>query len=316
MSTSDHGNGTGRFLDSITVGFDGQPRSEGAVSAALALARALESRVEVVHVSDIRETKPDRSEAGALAKLWEERAREIRERAAERLTELETEAGFEGVDPGSLLSLQTGHPAHVLAEHVHREEPDLFVFGPHERHGRFDFGSTARAVMGHGRCDLWYQPGAWGPIERILVPVDLSPQGAHALHSATRLAQAFGARLTAMHSYVPPSFCYSSEAIEVGAATDIELIRADREVDREAFDAQLAEAHREFLDASGVEFSSRWEEGEADEVILSLAKDFDLITMGTHGRTGIGAALFGNVAYSVLKRSEIPVFAVRLPSGK
>ncbi|MDP6520979.1 MAG: universal stress protein, partial [Planctomycetota bacterium] len=45
--------------------------------------------------------------------------------------------------------------------------------------------------------------------------------------------------------------------------------------------------------------------------ILALEDQADLIVMSTHGRTGLSAAVLGNVTYSVLKSAEVPVLAIR-----
>lgn len=52
--------------------------------------------------------------------------------------------------------------------------------------------------------------------------------------------------------------------------------------------------------------------GLEDEEILRFAKKekIDLITIGTHGRTGIEHALFGSVAEKVIRSSRIPVFII------
>ena len=52
--------------------------------------------------------------------------------------------------------------------------------------------------------------------------------------------------------------------------------------------------------------------GREDEEILKFAKNegIDLITMGTHGRTGIEHLLIGSVAEKIIRRSPIPVFII------
>ena len=50
-------------------------------------------------------------------------------------------------------------------------------------------------------------------------------------------------------------------------------------------------------------------------MILELAKtgSFDLVVMGTHGRTGIGRVMLGSVAERVLRAAPCPVLTVRAP---
>jgi nucleotide-binding universal stress UspA family protein len=58
--------------------------------------------------------------------------------------------------------------------------------------------------------------------------------------------------------------------------------------------------------------------GDAWHEIVKLAEEgqFDLIVMGTHGRTGIKHALMGSVAEKVLRKATCPVLTVRAAEGK
>jgi nucleotide-binding universal stress UspA family protein len=51
-------------------------------------------------------------------------------------------------------------------------------------------------------------------------------------------------------------------------------------------------------------------------VILAIAEEgtYDLIVMGTHGRTGLSHVLLGSVAERVVRRATCPVLTVRTPS--
>jgi hypothetical protein len=58
---------------------------------------------------------------------------------------------------------------------------------------------------------------------------------------------------------------------------------------------------------------SRLLEGVPAAEILRLARDghFDLIVMGTHGRTGIWQKLLGSLAQEVLTQASCPVMTIR-----
>jgi nucleotide-binding universal stress UspA family protein len=53
--------------------------------------------------------------------------------------------------------------------------------------------------------------------------------------------------------------------------------------------------------------------GDAGEAIVSYARseDVDLIAIATHGRSGLGKAVFGSVADYVLRRSGHPVLLIK-----
>ena len=54
--------------------------------------------------------------------------------------------------------------------------------------------------------------------------------------------------------------------------------------------------------------------GRASDEICSYAKDFgiSIITIGTHGHSGLGHLLFGSTTERVLKKAPCPVLSVRL----
>lgn len=57
----------------------------------------------------------------------------------------------------------------------------------------------------------------------------------------------------------------------------------------------------------------RMRSGPPVQTILAAAPHFDLIVMGTHGRTGLPHVIMGSVAESVVRASPRPVLTVRQP---
>jgi nucleotide-binding universal stress UspA family protein len=76
---------------------------------------------------------------------------------------------------------------------------------------------------------------------------------------------------------------------------------------------------KEFLERCGAagraKLTSRVLPGPAYQVIVSAAEEgaFDLIAMGTHGRTGISHLVLGSVAEKVVRHAKCPVLTVRAP---
>ena len=62
----------------------------------------------------------------------------------------------------------------------------------------------------------------------------------------------------------------------------------------------------------------RLESGDAARMIVDVADTggFDLIVMGTHGRTGLGHLLMGSVAEKVIRRAHVPVLTVPSPKRR
>ena len=51
-------------------------------------------------------------------------------------------------------------------------------------------------------------------------------------------------------------------------------------------------------------------EAEPAIELVSLQDEFDLIVLGTHGRTGVAKALLGSVAAELLRKADIPVLVL------
>lgn len=70
---------------------------------------------------------------------------------------------------------------------------------------------------------------------------------------------------------------------------------------------------RELLDAAGVSYQPHVLVGHAAEQIAALAEQLGAsqIVMGSHGRSGLGAALIGSVSAQVVQRSPLPVTLIK-----
>jgi nucleotide-binding universal stress UspA family protein len=79
--------------------------------------------------------------------------------------------------------------------------------------------------------------------------------------------------------------------------------------DSEAALAKLADARRSQAKIADTLLRT----GDARDIIIHTAEEVaaDLIVMGTHGRRGVGRALLGSVAESVLRTSPCPVLTIR-----
>ena len=138
------------------------------------------------------------------------------------------------------------------------------------------------------------------PVRRILVPVDFSRTSGEALRFASSLARALGASLEVLYVIAPGHTIFERAATR-RSGDDPDAVRGRLH----DFVADLS--------SDGVRVTERVEQGEPHDRIVSVARDenFDLIVMGTHGRTGRPAALVGSVAESVVRTSARPVLTVR-----
>ena len=140
-------------------------------------------------------------------------------------------------------------------------------------------------------------------IRRILVGVDFSPPSDKALALAVDLAKKLGAELTLLHVYQIPAFAFPETIVPAPPETVDRLINENRK-----HLEQLAVSVR----AQGVAAATDLLPGSAFVELVGRARQgFDLVVVGTHGRTGLRHALLGSVAEKVVRKSPVPVLTVR-----
>lgn len=131
---------------------------------------------------------------------------------------------------------------------------------------------------------------------KILVAVDFAPCSLAALDRAVELAQAVGALVRLLHVRAPSPKIAEPPEPRGDSARELE-----KHIDRA----------RSVL---GDRVSSEMVDGDPERLILERAAEggFDLIAMGTHGRTGRLHVLTGSVAEAVVRRAPCPVLVVRV----
>lgn len=152
-------------------------------------------------------------------------------------------------------------------------------------------------------------------LERILVPVDFSPPSQAALEKAAILAECFSAKIDLLHAVEVPSYAPPGQPLVVAspATQPLEsyLLQRARH-DMSDFRKGLPASTSDLIDRVIIEI------GLPTERILDLAEqgDYQLIVMGTLGRTGIKRLMLGSVAERVLRHTPCPVMTVKsLDSG-
>jgi nucleotide-binding universal stress UspA family protein len=140
---------------------------------------------------------------------------------------------------------------------------------------------------------------------KILVPLDFSEMGSKALHSAERMAKLFKGSVTPFHSYLPLNEIDGGPYMFGMSTTTME----DYDEIEDALYDRLAELAKEEIDPSLVT-KPIVSIGNPAQSIVEEGKDFDMIVMTTHGRTGFSRFFLGSVAEKVLRMSHIPVLIV------
>jgi len=147
--------------------------------------------------------------------------------------------------------------------------------------------------------------------KRILVPVDYSPSSKLALEWALTLADGMDASVHVVHTWEVPPYLRPDLTVWSG------------EISETLADHTRAEAEkgmREFLVAADIDgrpnVTSQVTAGTPYATILALVREqgFDLVAMGTHGRTGVAHLLLGSVAEKVVRHAPCPVLTIRAPA--
>lgn len=143
--------------------------------------------------------------------------------------------------------------------------------------------------------------------KRLFVADDGSEAGAAALNEAIGLAKSEGSELHIVFvAYFPKTFGHPivnlaavEEALEEEGRLILERAAAKAQAVGVTASTAMVAAAREPISATLLAEATKWQA--------------DLIVMGTHGRRGIGRAVLGSVAESLLRTTLLPVLLVRVP---
>lgn len=136
--------------------------------------------------------------------------------------------------------------------------------------------------------------------KKILVPTDGSPYTRDAVEAAIHVAQATGAKITALY-VVDASTVSMARGDMYESVTEILNEEGKKAVDE-------VEA---MCDAAGVPVEKMIVGGRPADKIIEMSRDYDLIVMSTLGKTGISKYLIGSVAEKVVRMAECRVLTLR-----
>jgi nucleotide-binding universal stress UspA family protein len=269
---------------------DGSADSEGAITAALHLAKTTGSTVyllEVLYYLAGYELQAPDTLAPPVINLELMQAQESA--ARERLETWKAEAAKEGVtlEP----RIRTAASAYEgILEEAGELQPDVIIMGRHGYTGltRLLMGSVTARVIGHSPCHVLVVPREVSlNFQRLLVASDGSAFSEAAWTEALSLAQTMGSAL-----------------IGVAVATSNRDVAAAQEVVRNLEAA---------AEKQGIPLDTMIPVGRPEEGIVKAAefKQASLIIVGSHGRTGLKRLLMGSVAERVIGLAKCPVLVVK-----
>ena len=140
--------------------------------------------------------------------------------------------------------------------------------------------------------------------KKIVVPLDGSELAKKALAEAEKVATCFGSEIV-LFQVVPFMPIYGSPEL----VTPLIIDEKQKELAERYIINLVEDLKKRDLKVSGVVRTGQ----QVAMEIIDFAKEVgaDLITMSTHGRSGITRWLLGSIALKVLARAETPVLLVR-----
>lgn len=268
----------------LLVCTDGSPASQGALEAALVLARRWPCRLWFLQVLEYNPGFA--SQALDSLQEWEREAREGLQAVCAR-------ARAEGLEPEMLVRRGEVASSAILSEAA-EHQPDLIVMG---RRGRTDLasmlmGSVTARVIGISPVNVLVVPrNAPLTFQRLLVACDGSPYSEAAWREALSLSRVWFSHLLAVSV----------------AQRDAELPEAKN----------ILEKLRQEADREGIPLDTLMLRGIPGESLIRAAQTWgaDLFILGSHGRTGLTRLFMGSVAEHITGKAQCPVLIVKRRKG-
>jgi nucleotide-binding universal stress UspA family protein len=274
-----------KLLQKILLPVDFHPASIRAADTAIMLAQKFHSQITLLHVSS----------PGSISR---ESEKLLDEYSHEKMRQIESRIKKYGVETGNVL-FRKGSPFDHIIDVAHNMDFNVVVVGSgNETEDKmFQLGTTVEKLIRKNQVPLWVVKNVEAvPIRNILCPVDFSEASERALGNAITLAHSLEAKLTVLNIYKP-----------------INIVSPRLKIDNEAENRKMRnnqqQGYQEFLrkfELNRVENEILSLQGEPHAEILDLiySRGFDLLLMGTTGKTGLSRLLMGSVTEKVIR--EVP----------
>jgi nucleotide-binding universal stress UspA family protein len=284
----------------ILVATDFSAPSEAALAYGRRLAESTGARLHVLHVVDnlfMRAVLGDPRDYETAA------LRQMQDR-------MPAQAG----GPAAIMAVErSDEPADEIISYARVHGIELIVMGTHGR-GRMAhllLGSVAEKIARTAPCPVLtlreMAPSSGANGLRILVPTDFSPCSDAALDYAKRMAARLRGSIRLLH-------ILEHSAVAPSPGSEMFMPEPPQMRQERVATAQSQLSRRVLADSpSRVEVTTDVLFGPTGAMITAYAGDngFDVIIMGTHGRTGLAHLLMGSVAESVIRTAPCPVLTVK-----
>ncbi len=290
----------------ILVGTDFSDSSHAALRQAASLGQTCGAETHVVHVIDTLGENP--LVEAYRAALNDRVLIDALLQESSRL--MKAFINQSGIEEDAVLPVQIRgpRPAHALVDYARKEEMDLIAVGTHGRSGlkRLLLGSVARAVVAESDIPVLVareRSGSDGdqPIQRILVPLDLSDNSVSGLRAAHKLATLFRAQLEIVH--VLERFAFPVSLTTIKTLRDL-VPDVEERVHRMVVDLVKD------LEGPYIPHQIHVREGTPAPVILDYVKELgcDLIVMTKRGLSASERFVVGSTTEKVLHGASCSVY--------
>jgi len=161
-------------------------------------------------------------------------------------------------------------------------------------------------------------------IKKILCPVDFSECSDHALEYARAFAESYGSHLRMFHVIEFPYIPSYSDRGEGDTSFPADKVRSimtvphshhSKEKTKKHFQDKLDELTEKSIDDGICDTSGEVVFGTPFVEIVKKAREdeFDLIVIGTHGRSALRHMIIGSIAERVVRKAPCPVLTVKHP---
>ena len=294
------------MYERIMVPLDGSNAAEMVLPYAEEMVSKFNSEIALVSVAEPTPAESDHLFRAYLQAIQEKVRTELKDRGAE---------------PGTPVSAEVllGKPADEILTYAADKNMSLVVMASRGRSGEGPWllGNIAAKVLRattkpvllvrtKAPAEAFHRKGL---IKRILVPLDGSKVAEQSVPHAEELARVMGGELILFQVYESLARMMSGEAFRASSDEEIKEANKRREEEAKAYLKSIAGPFRE----KGLTVSEVIASGDPAEEILDYAASsaVDIITMSTHGRSGIKRWVFGSVTDKVLHAGDMPVLVVR-----
>ncbi len=289
----------------ILVPVDFSPFSDKAVEYAIELARQFSARITLLHAIVL--FQDDVNEEERLQQYHQLITQ--RESSARKHIEGNRQSVHQQGIHVTTEIIRGISASDVILEYLHNHSHDLVVMGTHGHTGlkHLLLGSVAEKVVRFSPVPVLtvHRSTQKFQIRKILVPIDFSSYSREAADYAFLFARKFGATIEFIHvieQEIHPAFYASG----VDSIFEIDPSLKERVIEN-------LQEFIEDLKIEGISTHFLVREGKAHKEIVEYARenDVDLITIATHGLTGLDYILLGSTTEKVVRWSSCPVLTVK-----